>query len=148
MYLHGALQVDIADALGINQSTVSRDLQALHKEWQESALIDVDAAKAQELARVDELERTYWEAWIRSCEDAETATTKAVTVGADKRYEAATRRQEQTGDPRFLAGVQWCIEQRCKIIGLYAPTKQEKDAGGELIFRVVRERAETNHTDG
>ena len=40
----------------------------------------------------------------------------------------------QAGDPRFLAGVQWCIERRCKIIGIDAPTKSElTGAGGKPL---------------
>ena len=31
----------------------------------------------------------------------------------------------QAGDPRFLERVCWCVEQRCKILGLYA-----KDGAG------------------
>lgn len=27
------------------------------------------------------------------------------------------------GDTKFLAGVQWCIERRCKLLGLDAPSK-------------------------
>jgi len=138
MYLRGALQSDIADELGVNQSTVSRDLKALHDAWQQSALADIDQAKGRELARIDELERTYWTAWERSLQDAETETQKAVTVADGKRYEAATQRKAQMGDPRFLSGVQWCIEQRCKVIGLYAPTKQEVTGadGGPVVIAI------------
>ena len=31
------------------------------------------------------------------------------------------RRRGQAGDPAFLAGVQWCIGQRCKILGIISP---------------------------
>ena len=33
------------------------------------------------------------------------------------------KRSEETtlGDPRYLQGIQWCIQERCKILGLYAP---------------------------
>jgi len=37
----------------------------------------------------------------------------------------------QAGDPRFLTGVQWCIERRCKILGIDAVI------AGEVTFRVV-----------
>ncbi|MHC4984512.1 MAG: hypothetical protein ACYTF6_15275, partial [Planctomycetota bacterium] len=72
----------------------------------------------------------------RSCEDAESSTLK--TKGkvqkhqdSDGRFVAeqpavvAKARKGQAGDPRFLAGVQWCIERRCKILGLDAPTKAQ-----------------------
>ena len=37
------------------------------------------------------------------------------------------------GDPRFLAGVQWCIDKRCKIMGLDAPQLVEVTWQDELV---------------
>ena len=112
LYLQGWLQSDIADELGINQSTVSRDLKVLHAKWLASALVDFDEAKAKELAKVDRLEREYWRGWLRSREDAETLRqegTKDAGIGKIVKTEKG-----QTGDPRFLAGVQWCIDKLAK----------------------------------
>lgn len=120
LYLQGWLQVDIAAELGINQSTVSRDLKALHKVWLKAALLDFNEAKARELAKVDRLEREYWRAWQRSCEDAETMRQEGDASGVDKIVKTA---KGQAGDPRFLSGVQWCIEKRCKILGIEAAQK-------------------------
>ena len=50
-------------------------------------------------------------------------TTGQSTDPRGERVHAAIRKAEQTGDPRYLAGVQWCVEQRCKILGLNAPQK-------------------------
>jgi hypothetical protein len=135
-YLQGWLQADIAKELSIDQSTVSRDLSALHDEWLKSALLDFNEAKAQELAKIDRLEREYWDAWVRSKEDAEITTVKAkavvikgqtdVQIPAEER-EKTIQKRGQVGDSRFLAGVQWCIEQRCKIVGIYAAAKFDID---------------------
>ena len=130
LYLQGWLQAEIAEKVGLNQSTISRDLKALHKEWLESALNDYDQAKANELAKVDKLERTYWVAWERSCEDAETVQ---MVGGSEKADKITKTRKGQVGDPRFLQGVQWCIERRCKILGIDAPTKRDVTSGGEKI---------------
>jgi hypothetical protein len=101
---------------------VSNDIKLLVKRWRESALVDVDNAKVEELARINRLELEYWEAWKRSQRDKEAELTE--TQVGDKSYTKAQERKEgQTGDPRFLAGVQWCIERRCKILGIDAPTK-------------------------
>ena len=135
LYLQGKLQAEIAEALGVDQSTVSRDLAALHRKWLDSALVDFSEAKAQELAKIDRLEREYWRAWERSCEDAETMTQKA---RAGRAKEATKVTKGQAGDPRFLAGVQWCIERRCKILGIDAPQRTEltgKD--GEPLIKVI-----------
>jgi len=140
MYLRGELQADIAKDTGLTESMVSRDLKALQDEWRASSLIDIDEAKAKELARIDELERTYWQAWARSQEDAEIERTK-VTDGLKegKRYEAGKETKGQVGDPRFLQGVQWCIERRCKVIGIDAPTKQEIRLPDGVEQRVIFE---------
>jgi predicted transcriptional regulator len=139
LYLRGRLQAEIAEQVGISQSTVSRDLKALQGEWLRSALMDFNEAKARELAKIDHLERTYWAAWQRSQEDAETEATKAIDVKDGKRYEVATQRKGQAGDPRFLQGVQWCIERRCKIIGVDAPDRHEHSGTGGGPIRVQDE---------
>ena len=129
LYLKGWLQVDIAKEIGVNQSTVSRDLKTLHKQWLADAAISYDKAKGRELAKIDRLEREYWDAWERSKEDAEIEIREQ--AGATKDDARARLRREKrgrTGDPSFLRGVQWCIEQRCKIFGVEAP-KELKHSG-------------------
>ncbi len=135
LYLQGWLQSDIADELGINQSTVSRDLKALHAKWLASALVDFDEAKAKELAKVDRLEREYWRGWLRSCEDAETLRQEGSKGdGIGKIVKTA---KGQAGDPRFLAGVQWCIDKRCRILGIDAAIKmQHTGEDGEPLLPV------------
>jgi len=127
LYLQGRLQADIATELDINQSTVSRDLKALQKQWLASALIDFDEAKARELAKIDRLEREYWEAWQNSCEDAETVKQKGKPGEETGQVTTSTVERTvkgQAGDPRFLVGVQWCIERRCKVLGIDVPEVQ------------------------
>jgi len=137
LYLKGWIQADIAAYLSedperhyvLSQQMISYDLRRVQAQWRESALIDVDEAKSRELAKIDQLEREYWQAWERSCENAETVVRK--TKGTVKKYEdgdgqfVAERPAEvnktsagQAGDPRFLQGIQWCIDRRCKIIGV------------------------------
>ena len=136
MYLRGWIQADIAEETGLSQPTVSRDLKALQRDWLESALIDFNEAKAQELAKVDRLEREYWVAWEASKEDKEVQTTEKVKGDKTARSKAQVRREGQVGNPSFLAGVQWCIERRCKILGIDAAAKVEQV--GKMVIEVVR----------
>jgi len=122
LYLQGKIQAEIADVLELSQATVSRDIAFLQDEWRQSALVNIDDKKAEELAKVDRLEREYWRAYERSCEDAETVQQK---VKEDGKKEATKTAKGQSGDPRFLTGVQWCINKRCEIIGIDAPQKHE-----------------------
>jgi hypothetical protein len=140
LYLKGWLQVDIADEIGVDTSTVSRDLKAIRGEWLQSTLMDFNEARAQELAKIDNLELTYWQAWQRSTENKEVESTKVIESGKGEdrkpeRLEAATRSEGQAGDPRFLQGVQWCIERRCKLLGLDETNGTE---GKPFVIKVLK----------
>lgn len=104
LYLHGRTQHQIAEAVNaarpynITQQTISNDLARLRERWQERAARNIGEVVAEELRKIDALERTYLEAWQRSV-------------------------QQQIGDPRFLQGVQWCINKRCELLGANAPER-------------------------
>lgn len=120
-YLRGEYQSAIAQSFGVDTATISRDLAAIRAQWLASAVRDFDAAKAQELAKIDEVERAAWAAWQRSTEDKEVAVQEA---GADKKLKKATLRKEgQSGNPAFLSTILTCIERRCAILGLDAPKR-------------------------
>jgi predicted transcriptional regulator len=121
LYLQGVEQVEIGKKFEITQQAVSYHLKKIRKKWLESALRDFDELKSQELAKIDNLEREYWDAWIRSQEDKE---MEEESMGKDGET-FKKRREGQVGDPRFLVGVEWCINKRCEILGIDAPTKIE-----------------------
>lgn len=137
MYLRGIYQAEIAEQIGLSQSTVSRHLHEMQAQWMASSLVDINERKAQEVAKIDQLEREYYEAWTRSQLDAEVKTTRARgkrikdNKPIPEEVEQTERREGRTGNPAFLAGVQWCIEQRCKIFGLYAPEKLQWQSEAE-----------------
>lgn len=63
-------QQEIADSLGVDQSTVSRDLQALHDAWVERAQKEVASYKAEHLARLEQLAGiTFKKATAEGCGD-------------------------------------------------------------------------------
>lgn len=115
LYLTGHNQYDIRDILNeredvaytICQQQISHDLAVIRKRWADSGVRDFDAARAQELARIDRLEIEYWDAWRDVVPTDRTA-------------------------PSYLAGVMSCIDRRCKLLGLDAPTKiAPTDPSGE-----------------
>jgi hypothetical protein len=53
----------------IPDRTVRYDLQILRKQWKESALRDIEQARAIELQRLDHFEQEVWFAWRRSLEN-------------------------------------------------------------------------------
>lgn len=153
LYLQGWLQVDIAQDVGIDQSTVSRDLKAIRDEWLKSTLVDFNEAKAKELARIDAVEVEAWAAYERSKGKREVTTQESAAVGDGEdnaRQKVQIRTEDRDGDPKWLEIVLKCSEQRRKILGIDAPTKSEvtgKDGGPlrmniENFVRAKQELAE------
>lgn len=103
LYLQGKTQWDIARLINVSQGTVCNDLTALRKNWLASALRDFDTLKAEELAKIDNVERAAWDAW--ECSRKPVGKSEVM----------------RPGDPRFLAQVFECVETRLKILGLLKP---------------------------
>lgn len=126
LYLKGLRQIDIVEEVGVSVATVSRDLKLLTRYWQVTSRANIDKAKAIELAKINELERTYWQAWKDSTGDKEIQTIENPALSIDgesvvSKGKETLRRWVEVGDPRFLQGVQACIDKRCKIRGVDAP---------------------------
>lgn len=133
-YLHGATIQEMVDELNeirpyqLRPHNIVNDINTIHKRWIASYLVDFDAAKAKELAHIDALEAEYWKAWRKSqdkTEQVDTEQTKDEVGGAEKELRPSYSRTKvrkstrtTTGEPDYLRGIQWCIEQRCKIFGL------------------------------
>jgi hypothetical protein len=137
-YLRSQTQGEIARSLEVDIRTIKRDLAFIRQEWRQDAVRDVGEWQAAELAKLDALERTCWEAWERSLLAREISETRRVQDDAPPgkddesgphraRVEALLRREQRDGNPRFLEGVLSCIKRRCEILGLDAPK------GGEPV---------------
>ena len=125
----------------ISRVQVSYDLKKIKQRWLKSELVDYHEVKSKELAKVDQLEQTYWEAWEDSRQTKEITSTKRTTGGKDTKDEAGIRREQQTGNPAYLSGVQWCISKRCDIFGLDTPKQVD------LTWREELEKAGYNATE-
>ena len=136
MYLQGLRQWEIGRRLGVTQQCIAKDVLALEKEWLASTLVDIDAAKAKELARIDRLERVAWAAWRRSCRRKEKATTrmeKKLDEGAHKAKTVTSKATElRDGNPEYLKRVEWCISKRCELLKLNPPQRLEHGGSTEM----------------
>jgi hypothetical protein len=104
-------------------STVKKFIQEATEEWKTRKTEMVENHKAIELEKINRLEATYWDAWERSCQ-TQVKKTKIKKKGDGERMALAQVRDDEkpnTGDPRFLTGIQWCTEMRCKILGIEVP---------------------------
>lgn len=119
LYIQGWRQLDIANHVGVAQSTVSLDIAAIHKMWRESSIRDFDVLREGELRKLDRLEREAWLAWERSQKPAQAAVMS--TDGDRQRTQKTVK--EQTGDPRYLDIIHKCNIARRALLGLDAPTK-------------------------
>ena len=123
--------------------TVKRDIQTLLDEWRESRLEDTDELVTLELARIDDTCRELWEQWEKSKEnftrqtrkqkgsptrDAQTGQTSIKTTLAER-----TETDIQgLGDPSYIAEIRKQLEERRKLLGLYA--REKKELSGGLSF--------------
>ncbi len=137
LYLRGTTQVEIAAALRVSQATVSRELEWWQKRWEKEHVADLHKARLRELAKIDRLEVAAHAAWERSQQDAETRHAETTSGRATKDGDplpdltkASKTFKGQCGDPRFLERVAWCIDQRCKILGLIVTRIAPTDPSG------------------
>jgi len=136
LYVRGNYQSEIAKALGISQAQVSYDLQAVQRAWLASSIRDFDALKAEQLAKIDAVERNSWEAWTRSQQPRESTLQESV----DGKRKMSRRLENQAGDPRFLERIQKCIDQRCEILGLHGTKRYHIDwdsLSDEQLIRIA-----------
>jgi hypothetical protein len=123
LYCQGWTQLAIAKEIGVSQSQISLDLKEVQTRWRERSILNIDDWKAEELAKVDRIEAELWIAWHDSRRPTQVKNAQKTTAG---RYPGKTVSQKETssaGDPRFMFGILECIEKRCRILGLHAPTK-------------------------
>jgi len=133
MYLHGKTQPEIAEIIGVSQPTISKDLKELRKRWLEKSVQKIDARKAEELAKVDQLERVYWGGWKKS---NEYQSIKKKVNGKDVTVLIPVDSSHPFGAKGFLDSIQWCINKRCQILGVDAPQKIAGPEGGDIKFVV------------
>ena len=130
LYLQGKTQQAIAERLNMTRQMVGYDLKAIQRRWREDTSRNLDEDKARELAKLDELERTHWQAWEDSLEQVTTESSARTTSGRGNgdgsvTEQAAIRREGKQGNPAYLRGVMECIDRRCKLLGLDSPQKLE-----------------------
>ena len=120
----------------LSHETIRRDIEIIKAEWRKTYLQNMDDVMARELARIDGLESAYWEAWEASKEGIEVSYEDGGEQeilggrGAGKKVvnkNVGKKTVGSHGEGEYLEGVRWCIEQRAKIWGLYAPVQNQID---------------------
>lgn len=126
LYVRGVSFREICAIMGRSISTIDRDLKAIRARWRESQVADFTEHVNKELARIDAVEFEAWNGWMESKGERRTEESAIIDGKQRTRLQRVT---EPTGDPRFLAVVSRCIDQRVKLLGLEAPQRHEIDWG-------------------
>ena len=121
LYLHGVSTTEMAVRVGLTRRTVQAELVAIRDDWKGRTQTDFESAIAQQLDRVDLVEKYAFEGWERSLTRKAVETKQAVRTVNGQVDRATLRAETGNGDPAFLARMSWCIEQRCRILGLEKP---------------------------
>lgn len=107
-------------------STINRDVQAIRQAWWEGLHRDLDQWIMEKLAEIRALKDEYWGAWQASKGKHARATLGRVVNARQEMSEHISSVEEVShGDPRYLEGVERCIAQECRLLGLNAPIQIE-----------------------
>src|SRR5262245_29706430 len=102
LYLRGHTQRQIGEIIGPDHAGVCRELKTIRAERRADRVADYDAKKAEELAKIDLLEREGWEAWERSKKDQERYTTEYSTTVGGRRTREVTQVAQRSGAAEYL----------------------------------------------
>ncbi len=119
---------EMSEALGLSQSTASRDIAAVKKVWRAEMIQDMDAVIARDLAELGMVKAEAWRCYVESCEIGEVTTTVAETK--DGVFETVSETNPKAS-LHALKLVQSCIEKRRRILGL------DKETGGANTGKMI-----------
>lgn len=134
--IRGFRPFEIAEKLGVTREQVDADVRRVRQEWAQARQDDLNGMIAEQLAKIDALEREAWDAWERSKLPAVMHKTgKSIKRGE---WEEETTK-EQVGDPRYLDTLAKLWDQRAKILGLNAAEKVDHAMQIDVNMAVVSE---------
>jgi hypothetical protein len=126
LYIQGKKQSAIAEIISaqykfsVTQQQISLDLGVIRKRWLESSVRDFDAAKSEQLAKIDHMESEAWDAWEKSKGKHRQVTTKKGINGKGEIDETTVKVEDLIGNPAYMNIIDRCIERRCRLLGLDA----------------------------
>lgn len=151
-------QKQIADELGMAQSSVSDALQRVEKRLYEEFSTSAHVLKARQTEQLDHIAAEALLAWEQSKLDAESTevTEEETEIGDEGNKFPATNRKTkkvtkgQTGNPALLAQAIAALAAQRSIWGAEAPKKTDVTSGGQRVPIQVIEvvRAEPRAIDG
>lgn len=147
-YWEGIPQNQMAERLGVSDTVICTDIKFLRGEWLKDRKANINQWIINELEKIDWMEseaRTAWEnsktTWKPSKNDPEKRNpdpehgevTKMVYQTADGAKYGGEVVRLSHGNPKYLEQIRWCIEQRCKLLGLIVEKHQHGGEDGKPI---------------
>lgn len=133
MFCRGVSQVKMAATLEVSRHQVQKDINVLLCRWGKD---EAENTRTKELARICHLEQTYWTAWEESIKRRVRIKKAKRTGDRGSSNLDETWTEHRDGNVEFLRGVQWCIDMRCKILGLIVKKVAHVDSQGNDVTRV------------
>ena len=115
------LREDTERTYSLSHVQIGEDIKKMLSEWKTVREENIEEWVGIELEKIATLEVEYWEAWEKSKEDYEKRRTKSGTNYLGASEEESLESMKMYGDPRFLAGIERCIQKRCDLLGLDKP---------------------------
>lgn len=128
--------------------TVQGDIQTLLAEWREDRIANTDDLVQLELERIDDAVKELWSQWEKSKEDFTRQTRRQKGSpqrdGQTGQTSIKTYQTERTetdvaglGDVTYIAEIRKQLEERRKLLGLYAPEKKDISTNGSFAAYLI-----------
>lgn len=136
------------DLKSYSLGTVQSDVQTLLAEWREDRIENTDDLVQLELERIDDACRELWAQWEKSKEDYTQQTRRQKgspqrdgQTGQTSIRTFQTERTEKDvaglGDVSYIIEIRRQLEERRKLLGLYAPEKKDINANGSFAAYLI-----------
>ena len=138
------IRAEVMKRLGLttySTATVQNDIKTILEELQQQRLDNAEYALQLELERIDETCRELWAQWEKSKEDYVRTMKKRKGIpsfgdegGKTKTtaIETSESNVQGLGNVAYISEIRQQLQERRKLLGLYAPEK--KEFAGELSF--------------
>ncbi len=136
------------DLKSYSLGTVQSDVKTLLAEWREDRIENTDDLVQLELERIDDACRELWAQWEKSKEDYTQQTRRQKgspqrdgQTGQTSIKTFQTERTEKDvaglGDVSYIIEIRRQLEERRKLLGLYAPEKKDINANGSFAAYLI-----------
>lgn len=145
-YFQAISQREMAAALDVSPATISADIAFSRAEWLNDRKAYINKWVNRELERIEWLEQEATEAWEKSktawlddknpdMKRGDIVRTAGTSNGAP--YNSVTSRLSH-GNPKYLDDIKWCVEQRCKLLGLIIDRKDHTSDGKPFTVAFIK----------